>query len=125
MYKSKPYYVYCDRINNIVIHGTPYKCGSVVRLKTTESEPNQDFKFQYAQIKEIYVYKDHKIILTNKIRIISICPHIRAFKVAVTEQELLARLDSLYCYGVLHLKQYENDQYLIEKDNWTKPMLYD
>ena len=39
---------------------------------------------------------------------------------AVTEQELLARLDSLYCYGVLHLKEYENDHYLIEKDNWTK-----
>ena len=89
-----------------MIHGTPYKCGSVVHLKTTESETNEDFKFQYAQIKEIYVYKDHKIILT-KIRIISICPHIRAFKVVVTEQELLAHLDSLYCYGILHLKQYE------------------
>ena len=95
-----------------MIHRTPYTCGSVVRLKTTESEPNQ-------------VYKDHKIILTNKIGIISICLHIRAFKVAVTEQELLAHLDGLYCYGVLHLKQYENDHYLVEKDNWTKPILYD
>ena len=54
------------RANSITIHGTPYKRGSVIRLKTTELESTElestelKSKFHYAQIKELYVYKDHK-----------------------------------------------------------------
>ena len=65
------------RANNVTIHGTPYKRGSVIRLKETELElPELESKFQYAQINEIFVYKDHKIMLTNKRQVVAICPHI-------------------------------------------------
>ena len=73
-------------------------------LELTELESNElKSKFHYAQIKELYVYKDHKIMLTNKIKVVSICPHIRSIKALVTEQELLCHFDNLYCHGVLHL----------------------
>ena len=84
----------------------------MIRLKATESESTElelELKFHYVQIKELYVYKDHKIMLTNKIEVVSICPHIRSIKVLVTEQELLCHFDNPYCHGVLHLRHYEND----------------
>ena len=58
-------------------------------MKSTEL----DSKFQYAQIKEVYVYKDHKVLLTNEIKVLSICPHIRSIEVIVTEQELLCHFN--------------------------------
>ena len=100
-------------------------CLKATKLESPELEMAElELQFHYAQIKELYVYKDHKIMLTNKIKVVLICPHIRSIKVLVTEQELLCHVDNLYCHGVLHLKYYENDIYLIEKDNWIKPLLY-
>ena len=40
------------KANSVTIHGTPYKCGSVIRLKATELEMIElELQFHYTQIK--------------------------------------------------------------------------
>ena len=47
---------YVLRANSVTIHKTPYKLGSVIHLKVTELESTElESKFEYAQIKELYV----------------------------------------------------------------------
>ena len=97
---------------------TQYKSGAVIRIKSSQS------KFEYAKIEDIYVYRDHKIMVTNLVQVISVNSHLRAFKINVTEKVVLYHTDQLYCHGVLHLKHQGPHAYLIEKDNWVNPAIY-
>ena len=103
------------------MHGIHYKSGAVVRVQSYQSET---FPFQYAKIKEFYVYKDHKIIFAHKLNIITSNQHMRAIEVEITEEAMLFLSDDLYCHGVLHLKQHRLNMYLVEKDNRVKPTFF-
>ena len=100
------------------IHGTLYKSGAVIRVKSSQS------KFDYARIKDIYVYHDHKIMVTNHIQVASVNSQLRALKINVTDEVQLYHSDQLYYHGVLHLKQQRLHTYIIEKDNWVSPTIY-
>ena len=113
--------VLSHRAHSVKIHGTQYKSGAVIRTKSSQSDVSQ---FEYARIEEIYVYHDHKIMVTSLIQIVSIISHLRAFKINVTDQVVLYHMDQLYCHGVLHLKQRGPNTYLVEKDNWVNPIVY-
>ena len=78
----------------------------------------------YAQIEEIYVLHDHKVLLTHLLEVISHEQHFRAIKVSVTPQPFLCHYNDLYCHGVLHLKQQGHETYLIERDHWAKHTLF-
>ena len=100
------------------IHGTLYKNGAVIRIKSSRS------KFDYSRIEDIYVYRDHKIMVTSHIQVVSVNSQLRAFKINITDEVQLHHSDQLYCHGVLHLKQQGLHTYLIEKDNWVSPTIY-
>ena len=94
----------------------------VVRVRSSESDAV--LPFQYAYIIDIYIYRDHKILVTNIINIIRFDPHIRAIEVAVTEDVMLCHIIDLHCHGVLHLKHQGLHTYLIEKDNRVTPTFF-
>ena len=48
------------------IHGIYYKSGAVVRVKIKSDDQSDPFPFQYAKIKDFYIYQDHKIFSTQK-----------------------------------------------------------
>ena len=111
------------RANSIKIHGIHYKSGAVVRV-AVQSDQSETFPFQYAKIKDFYIYKDHKIFTAQKLNVIGSNTHIRGIQVELIEDVLLFRSNDLYCHGVLHLKQQGLDTYLIEKDNRVKPTFF-
>jgi len=94
---------------------------SVIRVKSCQSEM---LPFQYAKIKDIYICKDHKIILSNKLNVVAVNPHIRGIEVEITDEELVCLSDDLHCHRVLHFKQLGNVIYLIEKDNRVKSTFF-
>ena len=97
-------------------------CGSIVRV-VKSTEPNI-LPFMYAQIQEIYVYQNHKLLLTHVVEVVSHEQHFRAIRVSVTQQQLICNITSLYCHGVLHLKQQGHETYLIERDHRSKHTLF-
>ena len=102
------------RANSIKIHGILYKSGAVVRV-TVKSDESERFPFQYAKIKDFYIYKDHKIFTAQKLNVIASNTHIRGIQVELIEDVLLFRSDNLYCHGVLHLKQQGLDNYVPDR----------
>ena len=82
---------------------------------TVQSDQSGKFPFQYARIKEIYIYKDYKIFIAQKLNVIGSNTHIRGIQVEVIKDVLLFRFDDLYCH--CHLKEQGLDTYLIKKDN--------
>ena len=111
------------RANSIKIHGIHYKSGAVVHV-TVQSDQSETFPFQYAKIKDFYIYKDHKIFIAQRLNVIGSNTHIRSIQVELIEDVLLFCSDDLYCHGVLHLKQQGLDTYLVEKDNRVKPTFF-
>ena len=59
-------YISPYRANSIKIHGIHYKSGVVVRV--TVQLDQSEIPFQYAKIKDFYIYKDHKIFIVQKLR---------------------------------------------------------
>ena len=104
------------RPKSIKVHGVLYKPGAIIRVNMTEPL-HDDIPFWYVLIKDIYIYKDHKLIIGQIVEYICCCPPIRANKVKVTEQRIVCCVEDLYCNGVLHLMERGSDYYLIEKDN--------
>ena len=90
----------------------------------SDQDQSETFPFQYAKIKNFYIYKDYKIFIAQKLNVIGSNAHIRGIQVQLVEGVLLFRSDDLYCHGVLHLKQQGLDMYLIEKDNRVKPTFF-
>ena len=103
-------------------HGVQYRCGAIVRVKIL-CEPGM-LPFKYAQIKEIYVYEDQKVMLMQVVEVISAIHHLRAITVTITEEMYLSHYNNLYCHGVLHLKQLESNYYIVEKDHWNKQTFF-
>ena len=93
-------YIISYRANSIKIHGIHYKSGAVVRVRVN-SDQSGTFHFQYATIKDFYIYKDHT---AQKLHVIDTNVHIRGIKVELLEDVLLFCSDDLFCHGVLHLK---------------------
>ena len=79
-----------------------YLNGAIVRVKQYGNER----PFLYAQIKEVYIYKGHKVFLTTTTEVVLYKEHLRATKVVVTQEPLIFHSTSLYCNGVLHLKHH-------------------
>lgn len=94
---------------------------SVMHVKSCQSEM---LPFKYAKIKDIYICKDHKIILSNKLNVVTVNPHIRGIEVEITDEELVCLFDDLHYHRVLHFKQLGNVIYLIEKDNRVKSTFF-
>ena len=109
---------------SVKIHGIHYKSGAVVRIKVKSDDRSDLFPFQYATIKNFYIYKDHKIICAQKLHVIDTNVHIRGIQVKLLEDVLLFRSDDLFSHGVLHLKQQGFEVYLIEKDNRINPTFF-
>lgn len=59
------------------IHGIHYKSGAVVRVTANQKH----FFFNYAKIKDFYIYKDHKIFTAQKLNVIRSNTHIRGIQV--------------------------------------------
>ena len=93
-------------------------------MRVTLQSAETTFPFQYAKIKNFYIYKDYKIFIAQKLNVIGSNSHIRGIQVELVEDELLFRSDDLYHHGVLHLKPQGLDAYLIEKDNRVKPTFF-
>ena len=47
------------------------------------------FPFQYAKIKNFYIYKDYKIFIAQKLNVIGSNTHIRGMQVELIEDEFL------------------------------------
>ena len=71
------------------IHGIHYKSGAVVRV-TIKSDQSETFPFQYAKIKDFYIYKDNKIVTAQKLNVIASNRHIRGIQVEL-----------LYCFVLI------------------------
>ena len=108
--------------SGVKIHGVLYKCGSVIRIASSDN--TDDLPFTYAQIKKVYVHLDHKIFVTNIVKVSEFVQPLRSLNVVVTEQPLLCLSTRLYCHGVLHLKHLNNNLYLVEKDYWLKHSVF-
>ena len=106
------------------IHGIYYKSGAVVRVKIISDDQSDPFPFQYAKIKDFYIYQDHKIFSTQKLHVIDTNAHIKGIQVELLEDVLLFCSDDLFSHGVLHLKQQGLEVYLIEKDNRISPTFF-
>ena len=110
-------HVHTYSCSGVKIHGVLYRCGSVIRM--TSSDNTDDLSFTYAQIKKVYVHLDYKIFVTY-ITAREFMQPLRSLNV-VTEQPLLCLSTHLYCHGV-HLKHH--NLYLVEKDYWLKHSVF-
>ena len=114
-------HLYVCRARGVNIHGVKYMCDSIVRVKSTQPDI---LPFVYAQIEDVYVYHNHKVLLTHVVEVVSHEQQLRSIKVFVTQRPLLCHSTNLYCRGVLHLKQRGQETYLIERDHWSKHTLF-
>ena len=113
-----------NRAKSMKIYGILYKPGAIIRVKMNQVQ-DDDVPFQYTLIKDIHIYKHHKLIIGQLIKYICCCPHIRANKVELTEQCIICCPEDLYCHGVLHLMERGSDFFLIEKDNRISAVVYE
>ena len=61
------------RTKSIKVHGVLYKPGAIIRVNMTEPL-HDDIPFCYVLIKDIYVYKDHKLIIGQRVEYIWLLP---------------------------------------------------
>lgn len=94
----------------------------MIRLRKQDCD--DDIPFEFGKVVHIYIYRDHKIFIGKKVLIVKFEEHRRAIEVTVTEQPFICLFSRLYCPGVLHLKDEQNKQFLIGKDNWIRPSIF-
>ena len=88
-------YIYIQySCSGVKIHGVLYKCGSVIRIASSDN--TDDLPFTYAQIKKVYVHLDRKIFVTNIVKVSEFVQPLRSLNV-VTEQPLLCLICQLIC----------------------------
>ena len=104
-------------------HGIEYKKGAIVHIKSTNLGDNR-LPLQYAEIQGIYIYRDHKVLLTSLVEVVNGDSHFRAIEVNITAQLCICLSEDLYCHGVLHLLRCGLHTYLVEKDNRVPSSFY-
>ena len=58
-----------NRAKSMKIYGILYKPGAIIRVKMNQVQ-DDDVPFQYTLIKDIYIYKHHKLIIGQLIKYI-------------------------------------------------------
>jgi len=72
----------------------------------------------------IYIYRDHKVLLTSLVEVVNGDSHFRAIEVNITAQLCICLSEDLYCHGVLHLLRCGLHTYLVDKDNRVPSSFY-
>ena len=99
------YFCFLYKAHHVKVHGIKYTNGVV--------EENGD-PFIYLQIKDIYVYKDHKIFVLQVMKVVQFVEHFRAFNIQLTDMTLLCLYDDFFQHGALHPKYKDGNVYIID-----------
>lgn len=106
------------------IHGVKYMIGAIIRVIPPTPPDPDECPFVYAQIKEVFIYKENKVFLTDVMKISSVDEHLRAIEVVKTHETRLCHSIHLYCHGVVHLKCIGNIAYIVERDYRAKHLFH-
>ena len=77
------------RAQHVKVHGIKYTNGVVVRVKAQPTIEENGDPFIYLQIKDIYVYKDHKIFVLQVMKVVQFVEHFRAFNIQLPDMTVM------------------------------------
>ena len=90
------YFCFLYRAHHVKVHGIKYTNRVVVRIKAQPTIEENGDPFIYSQIKDIYVYKDHKIFVLQVMKVVQFVEHFRAFNIQLTDMTLLCLYDDFF-----------------------------
>ena len=101
-------------VRHIVIRGTEYRPGCVLRLQETD-DIGHDFPI-YGQVEEIIIWEDEKFFIVTKLEPLSFHKQYMAYEIEREDTRVVVSWINLPWYGVLNVILKNGKRFIVKKD---------